>query len=308
MKTVNVRFLCCLTGTIFLAAGVIFFPRYISRSLDMRSFGQVEISKREDFSFLEQGSNEVFEAADAFQYLGREEENPTLLTVVKEPMQVNEDLLNEVYMQAMSASENGMIPWLGQDARVSGAAVYMDMNKNEVVENELYMNWTDYVQFAKYYSLAYESKENSNKKELLNFWYVRFSDEERFEYSFIVNAVNYEIYYAEIHNVSSQTFVDASESAKLYGWEENQSNAFMYDLGVVFGDGCANYYNAFGYDIVNQEYLYQKMNIVILYFEEGESLYIERSVSERSVPNMYAGVCVGFQDLIRWVRTLPEDE
>lgn len=32
------------------------------------------------------------------------------------------------------------------------------MNKNEVVENELYMNWTDYVQFAKYYSLAYESK------------------------------------------------------------------------------------------------------------------------------------------------------
>lgn len=306
MQTANIRFLACLTGTALLAAGVIFFPRYISRSLDMRAFGQVEVSKREDFSFLEQGSNEVFEAAHAFRYLEQGGGNPTLLTTIKEPIQINEDLLNEVYIQVMTASEYGMLPWIGPDMNYTNAAGYADGSETEYAE--LWKNWTDFLQFARYYSLTYESKENSNKKELLNFWYLRFSDGESFEYSFIVNAVNFELYYAEIHNADTRSITEIAERAELYGWDENEYKGVMYDLGMSFGDGCARYYHAMGVDSVNQEYLYQKMNIVILYFEDGDPLYIERSISDREDSKMYRGVCIGFQDLIRWVRTLPEEE
>ena len=54
MKIKEHLFLFCLTGTLFLTAGVVFLPRYFSRSLDMRNLNQVEASEREDFSFLEQ--------------------------------------------------------------------------------------------------------------------------------------------------------------------------------------------------------------------------------------------------------------
>ena len=69
MKRQNGFFWVCLAGTVLLAIGVVFLPRYFSRSLDMRSIGQVEVTGRDGFSFLEAGSNDVPGAARAFQYL-----------------------------------------------------------------------------------------------------------------------------------------------------------------------------------------------------------------------------------------------
>lgn len=53
MRKQNGVFWFCLAGTVLLTWGVIFLPRYLSRSLDMRSIGQVEMSGRDGFSFLE---------------------------------------------------------------------------------------------------------------------------------------------------------------------------------------------------------------------------------------------------------------
>ena len=52
MQTWNRLFWICLTGTILLTAGVIFLPRYLSRSLDLRELNWVEVGERDDFSFL----------------------------------------------------------------------------------------------------------------------------------------------------------------------------------------------------------------------------------------------------------------
>ena len=69
MRMKNHLFWLCFTGTLLLIFAVIFLPRYVSRSLDLRAMNHVEISKREDFSFLKQGSNDTAEAARAFQSL-----------------------------------------------------------------------------------------------------------------------------------------------------------------------------------------------------------------------------------------------
>ena len=69
MKGQNRVFWLCLTGTILLALGIIFLPRYFSRSLDMSSIGQVEVTGRDGFSFLEAGSNDIPGVARAFRDL-----------------------------------------------------------------------------------------------------------------------------------------------------------------------------------------------------------------------------------------------
>lgn len=304
MRMNDHRFWLCLAGTVLLAAGVIFLPRHISRSLDKNTWDQVEISKREDFSFLEQGSNELLDAFRAFRHLDAEGTELTLITEIREPDQISEELLNEVYIQAMSASEYGMIPWIGErytevtDAAVSGVYVESD----DLLEIK-WRSWTDDVRFARYYSLAYESEENPNKKELLNFWYLRFSNLVSFDYYFIVNAVNYQIYYAEIHNTFAHRLLDENDHVP-------DKEAISVELGGIFTEGCLQYYDFFEYDFVSQKDLYQKLCIAILYAEEHTTpIYIEESEADRKDPDMYRGICVGFQDLIRWVRThMDEDD
>lgn len=296
------RFWLSLFGTVFLAAGVIFLPRYISRSIDMRALNQVEGSRRGEFSFLEQGSNDLSDAVRAFRNLGTNTENLTLITAVEEPIQINEELLNEVYVQAMTAYEYGMLPWI-----LSGYIEY-----DESGESESWESWIDQAQFARYYSLTYESEENPNKKELLNFWYLRFSDLQSFDYYFIVNAVNYQIYYAEIHNATAEMMLEEERALNRELYTERGYISESAYMGMMFAQGCMEYHQSMGagimeFDFVNQNNLYQKLGIAILYPEGGTPIYIEKSESNRKDTHMYRGICVGFQDLIRWVRLLPEE-
>lgn len=295
MRIKEYRFWLCLTGTLLLTAGVVFLPRYISRSMDLGHLYQVEISNREDFSFLEQGSNNIYDVVRAFEHLKQGEEGPVLLTTINEPIQISSELLEEIYQQAMLAAEYGMLPWPFYDEIVAET-------DGTVLEGA--SGWASFVKSAQYYTLTFESEENPKKKELLNFWYIRFSDEQSFDYYFIVNAVNYQIYYAEIHNAFSQRLM---EEAMVYSYETDMPES-VNPFGEIFAGGCAQYYECPDYDYVGQRNLYRKLSLCILYFENEEPVYIEHSVVESDASWKYDGICVGFQDLVRWVRRLRDSQ
>ena len=82
MQTWNRLFWICLTGTILLTAGVIFLPRYLSRSLDLRELNWVEVGERDDFSFLEPSSGSVLENVQVFRNLTYNGENLTLISSI----------------------------------------------------------------------------------------------------------------------------------------------------------------------------------------------------------------------------------
>ena len=304
MSMKHFRFLLCLTGTVFLTAGVIFLPRYFSRSLDLRNLNQVETSGREDFSFLEQGANDIYSAFHAFAALNTEDGTPVLLASVEEPVQMNSEMISEVYIQAMTASEVQMLPWLRYLYDHSSAETDAGMVADRTDEEEVWLDWSNYIRSAQYYSLTCTSEENPRKKELLNFWYLRFSDLQTFDYYFIVNAVNYQIYYAQIHNDITEAIIREYEEYQKVSEENPEEDVFISYLGESFGQGCMQYYESQGWDVVNQENLYQKMNVAILYLEGKKPFYIERSIAEGQNSTGYKGICVGFQDLIRWVRQL----
>lgn len=294
----------CLVGTILLTVGVIFLPRYVSRSLDLRRMNHVEVSKREDFSFLKPGSNEVVEVSQAFRNLEQEGENPLLLATIDNPEQISTELLDAVSEQTTLACEYGILPWLG-------------IEDGETVLGEykvpVYRNWTDYVTSARSYSLTYASSEEPNKKEILNFWYLHFSDGEDFDYSFIVNAVTYQIYYAKIYNSYASHMAEAYQADKEgIVYEPNdgistKAEGYNSYIGEVFSSGCASYYEAVGCNYVEQSAMNQKMGIAILYYEkepnDTQNIYIERRIVSEPVSN-YLGVSMGFQNLIRWADEL----
>ena len=84
----------------------------------------------------------------------------------------------------------------------------------------------------------------------------------------------------------------------------------QYDSAItadedLFAIGCMQYYDAEGYDYIGSQNLYDKLGLVILYYE-GRSVYIEQSVVENSLFPAYQGVSVGFQELANRVRYLVE--
>lgn len=294
MHLKNRLFWFCFTGMICLILAVVFLPRYVSRSLDFRNLNRVEISKREDFSFLEQGSNDISETIWAFQYLGKEEGNPVLLTSMEEPVQVSSELLERLYGQAMMASECGMLPWIGPFYK---EAVQSVDGENELMVTE---DWISCIKTARYYALTYESRENVNKKELLNIWYLRFSDDQQFDYSFVINAVTSEIYYARIHN--ADTYSQVKENDEMGKYAEYASQ-----VGYLFAQGCASYYGGFAdWNAVGQTYLFQKLCLALLYLEDGQTVYIEKSIVDADKDVIYPGVRIGFQDVVNWVKVSVE--
>ena len=309
MKRQNGFFWVCLAGTVLLAIGVVFLPRYFSRSLDMRSIGQVEVTGRDGFSFLEAGSNDVPGAARAFQYLEKSGENPMLITSMEEPSQIDRELAEKVYYEASVISDWGMVPWL-----------QIEQGYQEVYDGKipLYMDWSEHVKFARYYSLTYESPENPNKKEMMNLWYLRFSDNENFDYYFIVNAITCQIYYAEIYNLYSEDMIRSIYAENAYTDRTKyvtELHTRETELGYMFMDACVNYYEAYGSEYISQaglSTLNKKMGIVILYFPGAEEpdtnqhVYIEIKVNEEPHLGAYRGFSIGCQDLAGWVRSLQE--
>lgn len=298
----------CLVGTIFLTVGVIFLPRYLSRSLDYRRMNYMEISNRTDFSFLKPASNDVVEVARAFQYLNTTGEEPVLLLSLEDPDQISKDLLAAVYEQSMIMSECGAIPWTGIN--------------DDLVETEdgyfipSYYNWTEDVTFARSYSLTYESLEDPNKKEMLNFWYLNFSDGKRFDYTFIANAITYQIYYAKIYNESASYMATAYQmehemfsvgTDAVSGKSSIKSEEYTDSVTDAFSVGCENYYGAIGSSYVGQNTLYNKIGIAILYFdkkpESTQNIYVEKRIALEPFSD-YLGISIGFQDLIRWAEEL----
>lgn len=301
MQTWNRLFWICLTGTILLTAGVIFLPRYLSRSLDLRELNWVEVGERDDFSFLEPSSGSVLENVQVFRNLTYNGENLTLISSIEEPVRMNNELLEQVYNQVMSASEMGMLPWVGFKK-------YEYSDRLEESDLALYQYWPEYAKFARYYSLTYESEENPHKTEMLNFWYLRFSDTKTFDYYFIVHAVSYQIYYAELYNADTDIYAIQAKEDKVYKMKDLYN--MQYDSTItadedLFAIGCMQYYDAEGYDYIGSQNLYDKLGLVILYYE-GRSVYIEQSVVENSLFPAYQGVSVGFQELANRVRYLVE--
>lgn len=322
MRTWNWRFWLCLAGTILLTAGVVFLPRHISRSLDQKDLNWVELSERDDFSFLELGGSSVLKNERAFRHLTRDAENLTLISSIQEPGRMNNELLEQVYDQVMYASELGLLPWVG--SRGYKAGVNLASEAGTEFESEEYEYWADRAQFARYYSLTYESEENSNKTEMISFWYLRFSDNETFDYYFIVNAVSYQIYYAEIYNSFTNFYAELAEHAdsELYSvveaeiWGEkiifSQDGDSISPYEDLFASGCMFYYEADDCRLVSSRSLYDKLGLSILYYD-GQSVYISQAIardcgitSETSDFSGYRGVATGFQELAGKVRFLNE--
>lgn len=314
MKGQNRVFWLCLTGTILLALGIIFLPRYFSRSLDMSSIGQVEVTGRDGFSFLEAGSNDIPGVARAFRYLEKNGENPILISSLEEPSQIDRELTEKVYYEANSTAKLGMVPWLGIELG--------DQSANDW-KTGLYKDWSECVKFARYYSLTYESLENPNKKEMMNLWYLRFSDDESFDYYFVVNAVTCAIYYAEVYNSYSENMIWTMEEDRQFFYKGEKditiqsmdSYASRTELGFMFAEAARDYYGAWEYDYIGQTRQYtlnDKLGIAILYFREDEeqelmqNVYIEVKVREEPYLGQYRGLSIGFQDLAGWVRYIQE--
>lgn len=319
MRTWNWHFWLCLTGTILLTAGVVFLPRHISRSLDRKDLNWVELNERDDFSFLEPGTNSVLGNERAFRHLTRDGENLTLISSIQDPGRMNSELLEQVYDQVMIASELGLLPWVGARGYKFGASLAEDVDEIVV---EPYEYWADQAQFARYYSLTYESEENPNKTEMISFWYLRFSDNETFDYYFVVNAISYQIYYAEIYNAYTDYYADLAERADRYDIVEanlagekivlDKSKQGTSPYEALFAVGCMDYYQAEGYTWVGSENLYDKLGLVILYYG-GQSVYISQSVTQNDTSlsydsglSAYQGIGTGFQELANKVRFLTE--
>lgn len=324
MRTWNHLFLVCLAGTILLGAGVVFVPRHFSRKLDMRQANQITMVSRDDFSFLEQGEGTVMDHVRVLRNLRPDSEGLTLITSVDDSERVNDEILKNVYEQTLVAAGDGMLPWLW----------YLEYG--EYMES--YENWIGCIKFAKYYSLAYDSERNPNTRELLNFWLFRFSDENTFDYYFLVDAITFRIYYAEIYNrfthlasdywetILSQTYRiqnGSTNAVSIYDWGTSDSKTkktvdseyfyeefnYLYDQ---FGYGCLDYYEADDMKLANifpatdQGSSRLRMSLVILNYG-SEAAYIEQKIVEKPLFDGYRGISIGLQGIDTSVRALLEE-
>jgi len=293
-KSRNKLFGLCLTATILLAAGVIFLPRYFSKSLDMRSLNQVEIAKREEFAFVEPSSNNILESIEAFQCLGQENTDLVLLASFDGFSKISDELLQAVYDQALQASDTGMLFWIRPWA-LREFGVETDSNSSY---------WPTFMTSAKYYSLTYAPDESRNTKKMLNFWYVQFSDQEIFDYAFVINAMNYQIYYAEIYNIVTDRMVEYLENLKWIEEEVKIDSKEKFDSGIFdlelyyrefFAAGCASYYNADISNYVERQNLKDKLSLVVLNYD-SQPVNIEQRILSDS-KNSLKGIGIGIQNL-----------
>lgn len=322
MQTWNKLFVICLTSTVFLAAGVIFLPRYFSRKWDSARFDKVESVYREKFSYLEQSSNGVLENSRAFRHLNNTDDNLMLIASYDETAKVNMELLEAVYGQAMMAADWGVLPWIGYQGFHFCKNMGLELNANEY--------WVDKVRFAKYYSLTYDSDEGENTKEMMNFWYLRFSDGKNYDYYFLVNAATYKIYYAEVYNACTDYMVRFWEwnqntvtsvynniVIEEYDAMQNEAKSITDDLISIknyidlesdlylsniywslydsFPEACLSYYEAEDYKHLGVQSNSNRQSLVVLNYGNS-AVYIEQLVMpQNTFP--YRGISVGLQNL-----------
>lgn len=278
----NRLFWLCLSGMLLLTAAVILLPRYLSRSLDLRTLNKVEAVSRDNFSFLEPGSDSVLENIRAFRQIDQKNTSLELIAAIDEPGRMNDELLGQVYDQAMMAADTGYLPWIG-------SASY-DLAKILGLESEPYEYWGDRIRSARYYNLTYDMDEQPRTRKVLNFWYLRFSDGKTFDYYFLVNSMNCQIYYAELYNQYTDLIVgpymsmeDAADKYVIGGLIEG----FTYGCGAYYGSDDAKY--------VGSSNLHEKLAMVILNYEDQFAYVEQLALPEKQLP--FRGISVGFQGL-----------
>ena len=294
-KPVNqkILFMVSLLCVVTVAVGAVFLPRYLSRGLDQSRLNKVTVADRTHFSYLEQSSGSMMENIQALSFM-KNESNLMLLSDMKaDTAKLNQELLTEVYDQAMMASEYGMLPWLGVgDYRTRRASAY-----------DIATDWENDVRFARYYSLTYDSDNDENTKELLNLWYLRFSDN-TFDYYFLVNASDYTIYYAEIHNEWASAEAEAMEAIKVQyearntGVIEktNETSISLNGSDSSLEIGALWYYNAEVSRYVAGDYTNPYHALLVLHFADGTAYMEETPVDGNGIVSQ-KGIVLGFRGI-----------
>ena len=282
-----ISLLCVVTVTV----GAVFLPRYLSRGLDKSRLSKVTVSDRSHFSYLEQSNGGIIENIQALSFM-KNEANLMLLSDMKaDTARLNTDLLENVYNQAMIASEYGMLPWLG-------VGDYKTLRKSSY---DVVTDWEDDIRFARYYSLTYDSDNDENTKELLNLWFLRFSDNNTFDYYFLVDASDYTIYYAEIHNDWTAAEAETMEiiKAESGGNEINITISEGIDQSATLDvsdssleTGVLWYYNAESCRYVVGDYTNFYHALLVLHFEDG-TVYMEETPVDSNATVSKKGIAVG---------------
>ena len=216
IRKINRRFFICLCGVIGLAVGTIIGPRYFSRMLDQTNLNTVSVVNRDSFSFLEQSSDQLADQVKLLNSIGNGGNLMLLSNYSDQKNWQNSTLIAQIVRSGSAGSPetaifHGWNPGIYEN-------YLMEAGKKEVAkEAPAFYDWMDELRFAKYYGLTCESDPDSHMMQMMNLWYLRFSDEQTFDYYFLVNASTCQIYYAEIYNLL--TDIEADDS-----WTESTQN------------------------------------------------------------------------------------
>ena len=297
IRKINRRFFICLCGVIGLAVGTIIGPRYFSRMLDQTNLNTVSVVNRDSFSFLEQSSDQLVDQVKLLNSIGNSGNLMLLSNYSDQETWQNSTLIAQITDQVALAAGDGYIPWLEPGIYEN---YLMETGKKEVAkEASAFYDWMDELRFAKYYSLTCESDPDSHMMQMMNLWYLRFSDEQTFDYYFLVNASTCQIYYAEIYNLLTDRKADDS-------WTELPQNAttiaevfYGEEYTEQFASGAFYYYQANDFQIVYGDEGRNYDCLSVLRLEEGESAYIEMQKHEKNTQLKHPiyGYSVGIRGL-----------
>jgi hypothetical protein len=293
----NKIFCLCLTGVICLAVGAVMGPRYFSRILDLRDLNTVSIINRDQFSFLEQSSDQLVDQIDLLNSIGNGGNLLLLSNYSDQKNWQNSTLIAQITDQVALAAGDGYIPWL--EPGIYENYLMEIMKRQASKEAPAFYDWMNELKFAKYYSLTCESDPDSHMMQMMNLWYLRFSDEQTFDYYFLVNASTCQIYYAEIYNLLTDREADDS-------WTESPQNAatvaevfYGEEYAEQFASGAFYYYQASDFQTVYGDEGRNYDCLSVLRLEEGESAYIEMQKHEQNTQLKYPiyGYSVGIRGL-----------
>ena len=293
----NKIFCLCLTGVICLAVGAVMGPRYFSRILDLRDLNTVSIINRDQCSFLEQSSDQLVDQVKLLNSIGNSGNLMLLSNYSDQETWQNSTLIAQITDQVALAAGDGYIPWLEPGIYEN---YFMEiMKKQASKEAPAFYDWMNELKFAKYYSLTCESDPDSHMMQMMNLWYLRFSDEQTFDYYFLVNASTCQIYYAEIYNLLTDREADDS-------WTESPQNAatvaevfYGEEYAEQFASGAFYYYQASDFQTVYGDEGRNYDCLSVLRLEEGESAYIEMQKHEKNTQLKHPiyGYSVGIRGL-----------
>ena len=255
IRKVDCRFLLCLCGVICLAVVTIVGPRYFSRMLDQTNLNAVSVVNRDSFSFLEQSSDQLVDQVKLLNSIGNGGNLMLLSSYSDQETWQNSTLIAQITDQAALASGDGYIPWL--EPGIYDNYVTTTGDKQAAKESLAFYDWMNELRSAKYYSLTCESDLDSHMMQMMNLWYLRFSDDQTFDYYFLVNADTCQIYYAEIYNLLTDMEADDS-------WTETPSNAST-DEALFYGPEYTEQFASGSF------YYYQADDYLMVYGSEGQN-------------------------------------